>query len=259
MKKFLGLLITGLIFSSTAFADDFRFAQVTDVRFSQNSESTALDDVIKDINKQKGIEFVVFTGDNINKPQKDDLIAFLDKAKKLDCPFYIVLGDKDVNKHKDLGKAEYYKTVRKHIRKYEHEKPNYVFEKKGIVFMVADGSKEVIPSPTGYYKEDVLTWLDNELALYPDKNVIILQHFPIVPPAQKETYYTFKPENYLKILAKHKNVKAVIAGHFGVNNEQTVNGIVHISTAPAPFYRIIDILDCETDNPTIWAQLKEVK
>lgn len=63
----------------------------------------------------------------------------------------------------------------------------------------------------------------------------------------------------MKVLAKHKNVKAVIAGHFGVNNEQKVNGILHISTAPAPFYRIIDIMDYETPNPTIWAQLKEVK
>ena len=111
----------------------------------------------------------------------------------------------------------------------------------------------------GYFKEDVLTWLDSELSLYPDNNVIILQHFPVVPPEEKETYYTYKPENYLKVIAKHSNVRAVIAGHFGVNKEETVNGVLHISTAPAPYYRIIDILDADTKNPTIWAQLKEVK
>lgn len=258
MKKILGLLLTSLLLSSSVMADDFRFVQVSDVKFSQNAENSILDNVIKDINKQKDVEFVVFTGDNINKPVKDDLIAFLEKAKKLKCPFYIVLGDKDVNKHKDLNKAEYIKTIRKNVRKYEPQKPNYVFEKKNLVFIVADGSKDVIPTPTGYYKEEVLNWLDAQLELYPNKNVVILQHFPIIPPAQKETYYTYKPEAYLKILAKHKNVKAVIAGHFGVNNEQTVNGILHVATGAAPYYRIIDVLDYETETPTIWAQLKEV-
>ena len=259
MKKFLGLFLIYLIFSASCQAKDLRFVQVTDTRFSKNSENQILEKVVKDINKQHDVQFVIFTGDNINKPDKNDLIAFLDEAKKLNCPFYIVIGDHDVNKHKNLSKIEYIKTVKKHVRKYEPKSPNYTFEKDGVVFITADGSKDVIPGTTGYYKEDVLKWLDSEMSLYPDKNVIIFQHFPIVPPAEKETYYTFKPESYMKILANHRNVKAVIAGHFGVNKEETVNGVTHISTAPAPYYRIIDILDCETSNPTIWAQLKEVK
>ena len=104
-----------------------------------------------------------------------------------------------------------------------------------------------------------MTWLENELAKYSTQNVIILQHFPLIPPSNKETYYTFKPENYLKILHNSKNVKAVISGHFGVNNEQHVDGVAHISTSPVPYYRIIDVMDCDSTNPTIWAELKEVK
>lgn len=259
MRNFSALFFVFLMTMSAAFADDMRFVQVTDVRYKSDCEPNILAKTIQDINKQKNVEFVVFTGDNLNRPVKSDLEAFLNEAKKLNCPFYLVIGDHDVNKHKDLGKAEYIKTIKKYVRKYEPETPSYSFEKKGVRFVVADGAKEVIPSSTGYFKDDVLTWLDSELSLYPDKNVIILQHFPIIPPSKRESYYTFKPENYMKVLAKHKNVKAVIAGHFGVNNEQNVNGILHISTAPAPFYRIIDIMDYETQNPTIWAQLKEVK
>ena len=70
---------------------------------------------------------------------------------------------------------------------------------------------------------------------------------------------TFKPEKYLEILNGHKNIKAVISGHYGVNKEQTVNGIVHISTAPAPNYRIIDVMNCDTDNSEIWAEVKEAE
>lgn len=258
MKKFLALL-TLFVSISAVQAKDLRFVQVSDARFSSADENQTLEQVIKDINKQKNVEFVVFTGDNIEKPSEDILKAFLEEAKKLNCPFYIVIGDKEVNKHKHLGKAEYTKLLNKEIRRYKPEKPYYTFEKDDVVFVVVDGAKEVIPSTNGYYKDDVLCWLDKELTEYSKKNVIILQHFPIIPPAEKETYYTFKPENYLKILAKHNNVKAVISGHFGVNSEKTVNGITHITTAAIPYYRIIDIMDSETKNPVIWAQLKKAE
>ena len=173
-------------------------------------------------------------------------------------PYYIVLGQKDVNLKKDLGKKEYIKTVRR--KNFAHRKifsPNYVFNKKGMIFIIADGSKEVIPTSIGYYKEDVILWLDEKLDDYKDKNVVILQHYPIVPPALKETHYTYKADEYLRLLSEHKNVKAVVAGHFGVNKEQEVNGILHISTKNAPTYRIIDILDYETKNPTFWSTIKE--
>ena len=71
--------------------------------------------------------------------------------------------------------------------------------------------------------------------------------------------YKRQPENYLKVLAGHKNVKAIISGHFGVNNQKNFNGVEHISTAGVPYYRIIDVMDSETTNPTIWAQLKKAE
>ena len=107
------------------------------------------------------------------------------------------------------------------------------------------------------YKENVILWLDEQLDDYVNKNVIILQHYPIVPPAQKETHYTYKADEYLRLLSEHKNVKAVIAGHFGVNKEEIVDGILHVSTKNAPNYRVIDILDYETETPTFWSTIKE--
>ena len=251
MKRILSLCLTSLFLISAVQAKDLRFAQISDVRYSQEN-SAPLKAVIKDINKQKNVEFTVFTGDNINKPSQAELESFLKEAKKLKTPFYIVLGDKDVNKLKHLSKAEYIETIRKNVRSY---KP----EKEKVIFIIADGSKDVIPSPNGYYRDDVLEYLDKELSKYPERNVIILQHFPIIPPSNKESHYTFKPENYLAVLSKHKNVKAIISGHFGVNSEKEEKGIVHITTAGAPYYRIIDILDCDSANPTIWAQLNQAK
>ena len=61
----------------------------------------------------------------------------------------------------------------------------------------------------------------------------------------------------MKLLSEHSNVKAVIAGHFNTNKEDIVEGILHISTKNAPNYRVIDILDYETENPTFWSTIKE--
>lgn len=259
MKKFLSVLFITLFFVSNVFARDLRFVQITDVRYSKTNNADILNKIIKDVNKQKNVDFVVFTGDNLNKPSQENLEDFVKQIKKLKKPVYILIGDRDVNRHKDLSKKQFMTYLKKKLPNYKNEDINYIFERGGILFFVADGAKDVIPSTMGYYKDDVIEWLDANLDLYPQKNVIILQHFPIVPPENKENYITFKGDKYVEMLSNHKNVKAVIAGHFGVNKEETVNGIVHISTAPAPYYRIIDINDCTSQNPEIWAQVKEVQ
>lgn len=257
MKKLILSLFVLIFGAVNTFAAEFRFAQIADAKYSKTNNT--LEKMIQDINKQKDIKFVVFTGDNIEKVSQQNLLDFIKASKKLNKPFYVVLGDKDVNKHKDLSKKQYAKIMKKHVRTFKDENTNYVFKYKKLVFLVADGSRDVIPSTNGYYKDNVLEWVDANLDLYSKNNVIILQHFPLIPPANKESYYTFKPEKYLEIIKNHPNVKAVITGHFNVNKEDMVDNVVHISTASAPAYRIIDIIDYETSNPTFWAEVREVK
>lgn len=257
MKKFLVFLAIFFFTTMSSFSADMRFVQVDGVLLRANAPEV-LENLVEKINKEKDVEFVVFTGNNIASPNKANLETFIKIAKKLDVPFYMVLGQKDINLQKDFGKKDYVRVLQKKTRTHRKIKsPNYVFKKKNLVFIVADGSKEVIPTAMGYYRDDVILWLDEQLDEYADKNVVILQHYPIVPPSKRETHYTYKAEDYLKLLSEHKNVKAVVAGHFGVNNEQTYEGILHIATKNAPVYRIIDILDYETSNPTFWSTIKE--
>ena len=259
MKKILCLLFVYLICLSSSFAKDLRFAQITDVRYSKANNSTILKDTIKEINKQKDIDFVVFTGDNIQRPDKKDLEGFIKEAKHLKKPFYVIIGDKEVNKYKNLSKKEYMTYLKKNVRTYKKEDMNYIAEKGGVAFFFVDGSKDVIPSTNGYFKDDVMEWLDSNLALYSKKNVVIFQHFPLIPPTNNESYMTLKSDRYLDILKKHPNVKAVISGHFGVNKEETVDGIVHITTAPLPTYRVIDIINATSKEPSFWAEVREIQ
>ena len=157
MKKIVGLFITILLSSFPVFAKDMRFIQVTDTYFSQYDKTTVnrLENLVNEINSEKNVEFVVFTGNNIAKPKTEDVENFVKIANKLNTPYYIVLGNKDVNKLKDLSKSQYMKIVKKNNK--THKKittPNYVFTKNKWVFIVVDGSKDVIPTSTGYYKDD---------------------------------------------------------------------------------------------------------
>lgn len=260
MKKFFCTFFVFFCLAASVFGADLRFVQVDGTQYLANDDLSEqrLDKIINEINNQKNISFVVFSGNNIAKPRTSDLEAFLKEIKKLHVPYYIILGNKDVNKQKGLSKAEYIKLVSKNCRTHKRiHSPNYVFEKRNIVFIVVDGSKEIIPTSMGYYKPEVVSWLDEQLNIYQDKNVVILQHFPIIPPSERESHYTSKPEAFLKVLAKHSNVKAVISGHFGVNKETEFRGIKFISTADAPAYKIIDILDCDSPNPVFWSIIKD--
>ena len=257
MKKIFCFLAVFSMSFLAGHCADFRFVQVDGALYN-SSEPKKFENLVQKINAEKDVEFVVFTGNNIHKPSTAELKDFLKKAKKLKRPFYVVLGQKDVNRKKGLSKKEYIKIVRKNNPTHRMiYSPNYTFSKKGILFIVADGSKEVIPTTIGYYKEDVILWLDEKLEDNNDKKVVILQHYPIVPPSKKETHYTYKADEYLRLLSEYNNVKAVVAGHFNENNEQVVNGVLHISTKEAPKYRNNDIIDYEPENPTFWSTIKE--
>ena len=260
MKKLILSVFVFLFSTLSVFAKDMRFVVVDGVYFnSLNKQSVnRFNNLIENINKQENVDFVVFTGNNIYKPDKNTYIQFLKKAKKLHSPYYIVIGQKDVDRRKEMSKQNYMKLTSKYNWSQRRIKtPNYSFVKNGVAFVVVDGSKDVIPSSIGYYKPDVLEWLNSELNKYKNKTVVKLQHYPIVPPSNRESHYTYKSEDYLKLLETHNNVKAIYAGHFGVNNEQKVNGILHVATAEAPKYRIVDIIDYDTENPEFWSVIKE--
>ena len=76
-------------------------------------------------------------------------------------PYYIVLGNKDVSKSHNLDKKTYMKTVKKYNRSHPSA-TNFVFKKGQIIFLVADGSKELIPTANGYYNKETMDWIDKK-------------------------------------------------------------------------------------------------
>lgn len=229
-----------LSLAQSVLAKELKFIQITDSHFSATGEEYSQRDVensrgvlektIKDINSIPNVDFVVFTGDNIDTANSKNLIEFLKIANKLKDPYYIVIGNHEVFKSQHFDKKDYMKTVSKYSKNCRTKNANYVFIKKGVVFLVVDGAKEVIPGPAGYYKKDTLKWLDNKLTKYKNSDVVIFQHFPIVAPYYNRTHSTYNVKDYEDVLKKHSNVIAIFSGHYHANGETKKDGIYHVST-----------------------------
>lgn len=279
MKSFSKLFIWGFVFTFAIMqkvcAAEIKFIQISDSHFSEVGQEYTQRDVensrcylektIKDINSLKDVDFVVFTGDNIDQANAADLELFLGIANKLKFPYYIVIGNHEVFKSQNFDKKEYMRIVRKYSkpRSCKPKAANYLFEKKGIVFIVVDGAKEVIPGPAGYYKKDTLSWFDKKLTKYKNKDVIVFQHFPIIPPYYNRTHATYNVQDYETVLKKHSNVIAIFSGHYHANGETKKDGIYHVSTpslVEEPHnYKIVEISMKNKKDYQIYTQLRHAE
>lgn len=246
MRKLLIFCLAVIVEIFTpVYAGKVKFIQVTDVHLTQNNYQY-LKDFADEINtKYSDIEFVVFTGDNIDKPEENDLNLFLEIIKNLKVKTYILPGNHGLSKTKNLTSEKYMQLVRKKLGAYHSSKTNYVFKKEDIVFITMNGVNEIIPGPNGYYKERELLWLDKMLTKYAGRKAVILQHFPLLDTAVK-SHSLYKKDMYLEILEKHSNVIAVISGHYHQNREEFYDNIYHIITknfSNNGYYKIIEIDD----------------
>lgn len=262
-----------MLLSQSAYAKEIKFVQITDSHFSTNAQEYTQRDVehsknylektIADINTIPNVDFVMFTGDNIDTANSTDLKAFLLIANKLNVPYYVVIGNHEVFKSQHFDKKDYMKIVSKYSKNCRTKSANYVFSKKGVVFIVVDGAKEVIPGPAGYFKKDTLKWFDKELKKYEGSNVVVFQHFPIVAPYFNKTHSTYNVKDYESILNKHSNVIGIFSGHYHGNGEKMVNGVYHVSTPalvePPNDYKIVEIEIKGKEKPQIYTQLRHAE
>lgn len=244
-----------ITFEQCVYSKDVKFVQITDSHVAAGASVPEavkqtpvvgyFEKTINDVNTVPNLDFVVFTGDNIDKSNANDLKEFLKIANKLNVPYYVVIGNHEVFKSQDFTKKDYMKMVWRYSKSCKTKSANYVFQRDGFVFIVVDGAKEIIPGPSGYYKKDTLKWLDKKLLKYKHSNVVIFQHFPIVDPYYNRSHTTYNKQDYFDVLKKHKNVVGIFSGHYHSNGESMVDGIYHVSTpalvVPPHEYKVVEI------------------
>lgn len=252
MRRLLVLIFIILGIYNPIYAKSIKFIQVTDVHLTQDN-AEYLKDFVEDVNnKYQDLDFVVFTGDNIDRPKEKDLELFLDTVKRLHTRAYILLGNHDLYKSQNMTHDKYMSLVRKKLGRYHSAEPNYVFKRGDVVFITMNGVKEVIPGANGYYREKELLWLDKMLTKYAKKKVVIFQHFSLLDTPVK-SHKLYKKDEYLNILKKHDNVIAIISGHYHQNREEFHDNIYYVITknfSNNRYYKIIEI-----DDGTVYTHL----
>ncbi len=245
MKNFIGFIIFLCLMFNCSFAKDVKFVFLSDAAINVQNPKTISDfkKTIKEINSYNDLDFVVIGGNNISKATKYNLKQFCSLIKKINKKTYVLLGSSDVAAANEMNK-KYYLNKIKLARFLNHSsKTNYTFKTKGYRFVVMDGSKQYFQSSNGYYDKNELLWLDKTLSKYEKEDVIILQHFPILP-SKSDWKTTAKIENYAEVLKKHNNVKVIVSGHYNANLETKTGNITHILTQnyqPDCAYKIIEI------------------
>lgn len=233
-----GAMLFGLqSYSSTA---SLKFAQVSDAHFYTGANNTTykmvgespklLDDVIEQINETPNVSFVMFTGDQIDKPFEKELSAFLPHTEKLNVPWYFAFGNHDTMYGGYLTPRVYMDLVNNYNKNYKFEKSYYSFvPQKGYKAIVLDTIIRDRLTTNGKLGDEQLQWLDNELANSKKDTVLIFMHVPILEPFNSPNHRLLDADKAEEILNKYNNPIAVFQGHYHSAKITQKDNILYVS------------------------------
>ena len=223
----LTLLIACAIGSQvcTAANNNLRVAQVSDAHFSSFEENTSykflkkspelLDDVIFQINTSGPYDFVMFTGDLVNKPKVSELEKFITHANNLVYPWYAIDGNHDISIDGPLTKRKFLETLAANNDNMQQENIYYAFTpKKGFRVICLDSIIDYKLTSNGEISNEEFMWLTQELEKHAKDTVIVCSHVPIIEPFSSPNHKMQNEYEVRKLLKTHKNPLIVLQGHY---------------------------------------------
>lgn len=223
----LTLLIACAIGSQvcTAANNNLRVAQVSDAHFSSFEENTSykflkkspelLDDVIFQINTSGPYDFVMFTGDLVNKPKVSELEKFITHANNLVYPWYAIDGNHDISIDGPLTKRKFLETLAANNDNMQQENIYYAFTpKKGFRVICLDSIIDYKLTSNGEISNEEFMWLTQELEKHAKDTVIVCSHVPIIEPFSSPNHKMQNEYEVRKLLKTHRNPVIVLQGHY---------------------------------------------
>ncbi|MGD9494676.1 MAG: metallophosphoesterase [Armatimonadota bacterium] len=201
-------LLLALLLAVPVLAEDFWFAAASDTHIRDEASTQIVRDAIAMIDADRRIALSLWLGDITDRSMRAEFElakATLSLSRKAWHP---LRGNHDL---KDGLYEEFFGPL------------NYVFEHEGWTFIMLDSNLggEMIIDQTR------MEWLrERIMAIDPDTPIVLCCHHPlilagVVPVAGA-------PE-ILQLFAGH-NLRAVLAGHLHLDQEHTINGVLHTVT-----------------------------
>jgi len=169
MKKLL-LIAFSLARLAVYSQTSFQFAQVSDTHVGGATGADDLRATVKDLNAQKGIDFVLFTGDITEFGSDEELALAKRILDSLTLPWYVIPGNHDSN-WSESGANSFRKIF---------GGETFFFRHKGFMFMGTVSGPNMRMSP-GQIPRENLVWMDSVFAVNPDKEtpLIFINHYPL--------------------------------------------------------------------------------
>ena len=217
-----------------------RFVQLSDVHFSQDSPNTTfkmigesqrlLDDAVEQINEIKDVDFVMITGDLIDKPLEIELKAVLPHLQNLNYPWYFAFGNHDRCVGGYLDTNLYMKMLKEANPDFKFDNPYYSFSpKKGYRVIVLDDIITNEITSQGYVNEKQLKWLKKELDR--SKNtVLIFMHIPLIEPFASPNHRLRNASQVMGLIESYKNPIGVFQGHYHATRVVQHENVLYVNT-----------------------------
>ena len=252
------LLTAGMLWGLQAYsgATSLKFAQVSDVHFLENGANTTfkmigesprlLDDAVEQLNEHPDLDFVMFTGDLIDKSFEKELKAVLPHLDKLNTPWYFAFGNHDRCVGGYLNTLVYLEMIRNSNKNFTFKNAYYSFTpKKGYKAIVLDDIITDEITSNGYIDETQLKWLKGELDKAKDETVLIFMHVPVIEPFASPNHKLKNSTQVMSLIESYKNPIGVFQGHYHATKITQHDNVLYVNTPALVSYpnafRIINV------------------
>ena len=207
----------------------FRILQITDLHlFAQPNETlvgvntyrTAAAVFAKAASylKTHPVDLALITGDLSQDFSAESYEIVLKFCESLGCPFSICMGNHDASElfSKFCGKNP------QHILK------EFIFDDWLVLLL----NTHWVGHVSGKLESTELEFLNNELLAHQDKSALIFLHHQILPTTNLwlNKIGVINTAEFLEIISRYKNIKAVVSGHVHQDNFLKQNGVDFITT-----------------------------
>ncbi len=266
-------MLYGLQACSGVGATSLKFAQLSDVHFLEHGANTTykmtgespalLDDAVEQINEQSDLDFVMVTGDLIDKSFEKELRAVLPHMEKLNTPWYFAFGNHDRCVGGYLNTLVYMEMLRNSNPDFKFKKPYYAFSpKKNFKVIVLDNIITDEITSNGYIDETQFKWLKKELDSSKNDVVLLFMHVPVIEPFASPSHKLRNAAAVKALIESYKNPIGVFQGHYHAAKVTQHDNVLYVSSPALVSYpnafRIVTVTNTK-DKVTFDLDWKETR
>jgi outer membrane protein assembly factor BamB/predicted phosphodiesterase len=196
-----------LLIANFSYAQNFKYAFVTDTHIGTATGEEDLRRTVADINKQTDLDFVIVTGDITEMGTNEELKLAKEILSGLNKKFYVIPGNHDTGWSESGGVS--------FIKEFGYDK--FTFDHNGYRF-IACASGPYVRMSDGHIPRDATVWLDSLLKKTPKAMpVVFVNHYPI--DNSLDNWYEVTDR------IKTKNIQYAICGHGHQNKAYNFEGV----------------------------------